>query len=279
MTGSTPFTDTERRLLVQALLEARRKLDAATWELDRPDGPTAGELRSAEEAYDQARSRLGGLVAVYEARLPRVALSRSPFTGRVLPYPIDTLGLDGPWWDCNDPVRPEALLPQGVFALGGAVALEGELPDTSFSVKPGPSVPWVCPRVLTLPGMRAVVSQIQVGAYTAWPVVYFSARPLPDQPGLDTWGLSNHMSLNEDGSYSIESSWSLPSDYDYDLAPWIRRGRLLWIAPGDESLELHATVSDCPYLDLPGSRDPVLLRNGRMESCLLEDTGAMGDDQ
>lgn len=279
MTDTTPFTAAERLQIVQALLEARRELDAATWELDRSDGPTAGEIPAAEARCGQARLRFGELTALYTARLPRPAISRNPFTGKALHYPIDIFGLDGPWWDCNDPVRPEALLPEGVFALAGAVALDGEIPDTPFDVKPGPSVPWVCPRVLRIPGVRAVISQIRVGASAAWPVVYFSANPLPGYPGLDTWGLNSHMSLNEDGSYSIASSWGLSSDYDYDLAPWIRHGKLLWIPPGDEGLELHATVSDCPYLELPGSREPVLLRNGHTESCLLDDPDATEGDQ
>lgn len=279
MTDPTTFTDADRRPVVEALLEARKELDAATWQLDTPAGPASGDLGAAAEACRRARQRLAELAAEYAARLPRPAISRNPFTGRVLRYPLDTLGLDGPWWDSDDPVRPETLLPPGVFALGGAVAIEGEPPDTPFNVKPGPSVPWVCPRVLALPGVRAVVSQIQVGPHSAWPVVYFAAQPLPGRSGLDTWGLSSHLVLAEDGSYSIESSWSLPSEYDYDLAPWIRRGRLLWIAPGDGDLALHATVSGCPYLDLPGARHPVLLRKGHMESCLLEDTEAMDGDQ
>ncbi len=279
MTDTKPFTDTDRQPVVQALLEARKELDAAIWELDKPGGPNSEETPAAEARHDQARQRLAELAAVYRARLPRPAISRNPFTGKALRYPIDTLGLDGPWWDCNDPVRPEALLPEGVFALAGAVALEGKIPDTPFNVKPGPSVPWVCPRLLRIAGVRAVISQIQVGACTAWAVVYFSAHPLPGQPGLDTWGLNSHLSLNKDGSYSIASSWGLSSDYDYDLAPWIRHGKLLWIAAGDEGLQLHATVSDCPYLELPGSRDPVLLRNGRMESCLMEDADATEGDQ
>ncbi len=269
MTDTTPFTNADRRPVVQALLEARKELDAAT----------ADETPAAQARHHQARRRLRELAALYTARLPRPSISRNPFTGRVLRYPIDTLGLDGPWWDCSDPVRPEVLLPEGVLALAGAVALEGDPPITTFNVKPGPSVPWVCPRLLRVAGVRAVVSQIQIGPCTAWPVVYFSAQPLPGQPGLDTWGLNNHMSLNEDGTYSVASSWGLSSDYDYDLAPWIRHGKLLWIAPGDARLEMHATVSDCPYLELPGSREPVLLRNGRMESCLLDDTNATEGDQ
>ena len=53
-----------------------------------------------------------------------------------------------------------------------------------------------------------------------------------------------------------------PADFDYDLELYIRTGRLLWIAPGDETLTLRSTVEGCPFLGLPGMRHPVGLRDG-----------------
>lgn len=39
-------------------------------------------------------------------------------------------------------------------------------------------------------------------------------------------------------------------------------GQLLWIAPGDEAMELKTGVAGCPYVDLEGSRLPQLVQDG-----------------
>jgi hypothetical protein len=41
-----------------------------------------------------------------------------------------------------------------------------------------------------------------------------------------------------------------PEEYDFDLAPWIRKGKLLWIAPDDPTFTLRSFVARCPYIDL-----------------------------
>lgn len=277
--SSTAFTSVERRLLIQAIHDARRELDTATWELDRADGPASGDLAAALEYHDQVHKRLGELLDVYEERLPVPAISRDPFTGEVLSYPIDTLGLDGPWWDNGQAVRPVTLLPPTVFALTGAVAITGKPPETPFNVKPGPAVPWVCPRLLALPGMRAVVASIRVGQYLAYPIVYFTAQTPWGHPGINTWGLDTYIARHQDGSGSIEKTWNLRQEYDFELAPWIRRGNLLWIAPGDPKMQLRSLLHGCPYLELEGYRFPVRLQDGVMENCLLDEPGEQADER
>ena len=54
-----------------------------------------------------------------------------------------------------------------------------------------------------------------------------------------------------------------PQEWDFDLAPWIKAGKLLWIAPEDELLVLRSTIYDCPYLNFPGSRKPKYIQNGK----------------
>jgi len=41
-------------------------------------------------------------------------------------------------------------------------------------------------------------------------------------------------------------------DADFGLAKWIKAGKLLWIAPGDEAMVLQSLVQGCPYVGLKG---------------------------
>lgn len=38
------------------------------------------------------------------------------------------------------------------------------------------------------------------------------------------------------------------------MRPWLDSGKLLWIAPGDDHLELRSGSAGCPYLNLTGER-------------------------
>jgi len=269
-THAAPLTETDRNALIREIAEARCEIDTAGWEIDRSEGPSDGDRDAAIERYERALDRLREVEQTYETRLPRPAISRCPFTGKLVEYPIDTFGLDGPWWDAEQPARPIVELPPSVFAITGAVAILGKPPETSFSVKPGPCVPWVCPRILSLPGTRAVVSKLKIGRTRAYPVVYFSLGPHRGHPRINTWGTDRYIHTHEDGSASIEKTWNLPGEYDYDLAPWIRKGKVLWIDPEDTECKLRSLLRECPYLDLEGYRYPVLLRGGDLKSCLLE---------
>lgn len=44
----------------------------------------------------------------------------------------------------------------------------------------------------------------------------------------------------------------------------MRSGKLLWIAPGDESITLRQGVEGCPYLGLEGPRELAFIKNGKV---------------
>jgi hypothetical protein len=192
----------------------------------------------------------GQLRAAYRATIPVVPIARCPHTGEVARHSLDTYGLDGLWWHADDACRPSETPPPTFFALTGALRLAGEPEYTAFPVRPGPGVPYVLPRLLELEGMRAVVSSVPVGRHTGYPVVYF-ADPAPEgvHPPT-TWGLAAETDVHE--------------EHDFDLAPWIERGKLLWIAPGDDELALHDDLAGCPFLDLEGTRQSQLISEGRV---------------
>src|SRR5262245_4412677 len=51
------------------------------------------------------RNELSDLRDAYQECLQRPGISRCPFTDAVLNHSIDTVGLDGMWWDYHNAVR------------------------------------------------------------------------------------------------------------------------------------------------------------------------------
>jgi len=188
----------------------------------------------------------------YHRRLPRPAVARCPHTGAVVHHSVDTGGIDGPWWRYESPLRPPEELPSTFFAFTGALRLADPLPKLDWLVKPGPEAPFVVRRLLLLEGMKAVVSALPVGGWDGWAITYFSDRPRTVERFND-WGASRYW---VDGGRGVE--WSSVSEdaepIDFELGPWIERGSLQWIAPGDAEMRLQSTTAGCPYLGLPGRR-------------------------
>jgi hypothetical protein len=203
----------------------------------------------------EAQRRLVELAEAYESSLPRFSLSRCPFSGEPLAWSIDDFGLDGLWWNHEAPVRAqEAPLPT-FLALTGGVQLATPLEWAPFLVAPGPGAPCVCRRMFEDTPVKAVISSLGVGVHTAYAVAYFSASRAIEVRCPNLWGMSYYEFLDEEGRYGWYESFDLPSAWDFNLAPWIASGRLLWIAPRDPELKLHAEIEGCPYVNLPGARE------------------------
>jgi len=221
------------------------------------NGATAKELAPLRNERMDLRD-------AYANGLPRPGLARCPFTNEVLRHPIDVVGLDGMWWEYHAMTRALAEhAPRTFFSLQGAMHLESPVEDTPFLVKPGPGVPFVLPRLLADPGVRAVVSSLAVGRHRGFPIVYFKQSDWPlDRP--NEWGRNRFELAGEGDKYGWGEHFEDPAGYDYELGPWIGRGKLSWIAPGDDTLALRSTVDDCPYLHLAGPRTPQHLEDGRV---------------
>lgn len=218
---------------------------------------------AAEEAGDDERAFLGR--SAYEAILPDRPISRSPFTDELVLIPFDDVGIDGFWWDALDPTRPGPAggLPDGVISFTGAMELREPFASVPFLASPGPGVPFVHPELLGRDGVVAVVSQIDVGHHTGYPVLYFAPRVPEGAPLLDWWGARHHRYL-VDGTLIAGENPGFEGDWDYDLLDWVRLEKLLWIAPGDESTTLRSGTEGCPYLDLEGDRRIARIQDGEM---------------
>jgi hypothetical protein len=237
------------------------------------EGNFLAELLRETPAADLAdvrdlRDRKTAVFRRYLELLPELPLARSPGTGKVLWWKIDTGGLDGWYWryDAAQRKHPEPM-PRDWLAMNGAMRLAEPVEHPPFQVFPGPGAPFVVPRLLTAANARAVIAEVPVGAHTGWAITYFAANPKnPKKVGLvNEWGSNRYDVYDDAGTWrGWDASIETLSDYDFDLTRWLRSGRLLWIAPGDESATLREGPDGCPYADLPGERRHAYVQNGEV---------------
>lgn len=201
----------------------------------------------------------------YRALLPDVTVARSPESGALVAWPIDVVGLDGPFWDYESPVRrPSSSRPPDWLAMTGAMRLADPVEHPPFAVVPGPEAPFVVPRILDSPDVRAVIAEVPVGTHTGWTISYFGPRPEGVRL-VNLWGTNTYRKYRETGRGGWD--WDIPnvSNFDFELAPWLDSGKLLWLEPGDESAALREGLSGCPFVDLPGRRRITVIRNGQIQ--------------
>lgn len=217
------------------------------------EGRAHYEADRVDEAWQRWRE-VDRLNARYRAMLPEVTVARCPHTGEPVRWPIDTTGLDGWYWSYSKRIsRPPERLPATWLAMTGAMRLAEPVEHNPDVVVPGPGAPFVLPRLLELPGVHAVIAEVPVGRHTGWAISYFGAVP-PDVPLVDLWGTDNYpVHPNGWSAYGLRAS-----EFDFDLARWLRTGALRWL-DGD-TLRTDA----CPFVDLPGERRIAVLWRGEV---------------
>jgi hypothetical protein len=248
---NTAFTADERSASLLDLAAALREYHAAMNGSRYDDG---------ERLFARARR----LEDAYFGRLPRVAMGACPFDGEPLIRTFDPFGFDGPWW--RPDAAPTEVPPCPHFCcLRGAVGFNGHRPrGGDFDAHTGPEVPYVIPRILEKPGVVAVVSRVDMTpGHVAYVIAYFAQRRPPVQELAADWprtqfcyttALAEHRWRAEDG----EEAW------DFDLAPWLARGKIRWRHPGDNTPLARESEPGCPYLDLPGGRQRTVVRRDRV---------------
>lgn len=225
--------------------------------------PASAESETLTDQMETLQIQLADMRDVYAEHLPSLALSRCPLSGEVLFHSIDVGGLDGLWWNYDAPVRGLESLPVTYFALDGAVHLEQPLEYAPFLCKPGPGVPGVLPRLLTIPGIKAVISSVRIGPHQGYPIAYFASGDQTGVERINTWGTKYYTFVDRYNMLRWGESLVSCSDYDFHLEPWIEGGQLLWIAPGDQTLTIQSGTTGCPYLGLDGSRQLQRIERGR----------------
>lgn len=238
-------------------------------------------LDSREKANEQrdsdnergAAEIMAAVARDYEAATPIVALSRCPFTSDVFESSLDILGVDGMWWAYDYDYRPFVAPIATFFAWTGSMQLDGPIPNLPLKSMIGPAAPFVLPRILEHPSMRAVMSTVLVGEHVGFPVVYFSDAIPTDLKRVDDWAHSSYSFNRVDGSPTSAHVTEYDIEKDFDIAPWIRNGKLSWIAPGDIELTLRTSVSDCPFVTVGGDRHRQYIQYGKTWSANDRDFG------
>ncbi|MET0236096.1 MAG: hypothetical protein ABW224_15735 [Kibdelosporangium sp.] len=243
------------------LIEKANRLQAER----RDISPTEYELREqgehqlAEAASKHDRhllDRINKLRHEYRKLVPAVPIARCPHSGDLLHWFLDTAGLDGWAWEYSVVGRQPANPPRLWLATNGAMRLSEPAEFTWHQVKPGPGVPYVVPRILRCPDVRAVLNQVQIGRHTGWTISYFGPRPATVTL-VNNWGKFEHHTYDDNGEWrgwNRDEKDESTGQYDFDLSRWLESGKLLWINPGDDSATLHSGTAGCPYRDLPGER-------------------------
>ena len=221
------------------------------------------EADGDEEGAWAIRERLNVIRAQYTELLPEVTVARCPHSGDIVNWPIDVVDLDGWFWDYHTPARRlPTSLPKLWLAMTGAMRMNRPIATAPFMCRPGPGAPYVVPRILTAPDVRAVIAEIPVGPHTGWAISYFGPRPI----GVElenVWGTQEYFVCDNDGrwlGWAENPPW--PADYDFDLEPWLTSGKLLWIAPGDGEARLREGAERCPYVGIDGPHTIAIIEDG-----------------
>ncbi len=255
-----PWTEEERGRLLErrlvSLQEYNRYMDEGN---ARP--PWSVEENSCMAKAHQYLLEAEAASKAYYERLPRMALSCCPIDGKPLLRCFDPFGLDGLWW-CSDATPTEPAACAHFCCLTGAVNFNGMQPHAgSCTVHIGPEVPYVIPRLLEYEGVIAVITEVKMGnGYTAYPVAYFAKRRLQPEFSTAGWARSVFVYTTQLGI----SAWRLANEkWDFDLGPWLESGRIRWCDPNSGNTQLSEDPPDrCPYLNMTGKRERIVVRAG-----------------
>lgn len=218
----------------------------------------------SQEGSEAVWNQRAELARAYREGLPRLTLSRCPYTQFEFTRTFDPYGLDGLWWDAQAPARPRA---EGLYtcrAFTGALTVAHPIESFPFLAKPGPAIPYVIPALLRDPRVTAVVSSFACGRHRAYCVAYFSPEECASLPWPNDWGSDARWAeggATPGGWYDASHA---EEHWDFEIRPHIERGKLFWIAPDDPNMATHQGLSGCPYLNLQGELRMQRLSQGEL---------------
>jgi len=215
--------------------------------------------------------------------LPIVPVSRCPYCKTINQIVMDTFDIDGLALCLGHSESRHVKCPH-FWMLSGALKLGQSMTVSKNFLETGPERPFVIPQVLNDHPIKVVIFQVSVGQHVAYPTAYFTEKkpvfvkkPFPEwTTGVYRWtknGRIQQLGIYDETPYDYRP---LKIDADFDLAPWIEQGKVLWIAPGDESMTLRSDVEGCPYLNLPGTKEFLCISGGQARPCVrvqVKDSG------
>ncbi len=257
---SLMYTAETRNALLEEyynLLEEERNLDyEISLQGDDPDPEMEIKVQDMRDKLEELREQ-------YRVKTPILPLSRCPHTGRLLYHSFDPYDLDGLWWNYESSIRPADRAPSRFLSLTGAMKL-GKVGKLPHIVKPGPGTPYVIPELLGQDGVKAVLSQIQIGTHSGYVIAYF-AEDKTKGFTVDTWGANHRAYVDHKDTFRYDEF--MDDDiisYDFYLEPWLSQEKLHWVAPEDLGFNLNMGVAGCPYLNLEGPQKNQIIVNGKV---------------
>lgn len=196
----------------------------------------------------------------YFDRLPVLVMSCCPYCEQPFLRSFDPFGLDGTWWE-SDRRRPGPPPCPHFCVLRGAVRFDDRpVLGPKTEAHTGPEVPYVIPRILDVDTMVAVLGELDVQpGHDVFTIAYFADVRPPVQELTADWPEKTFNYTTALG----EPGFVIPVDpWDFELRPWIEKGKLRWCEPGSGNEKLapaDAGADACPYLDLPGRRERLVV--------------------
>ncbi len=129
-------------------------------------------------------------------------------------------------------------------------------------------VPFVIPRLLKL-GLTTVLHAIPVAEkYTAYPITYFTQRPVPEHKHFCIpWGSERFSGFHphRNGSH-IGFTGKRVDIQEYDLAESLLTRQLKWLDPQTQSRLISLETENYPYEGVNGRRHPYKIENGIVQN-------------
>ncbi|MBN1877041.1 MAG: hypothetical protein JXA33_22655 [Anaerolineae bacterium] len=278
--GQKPITtvDVYLRLKTECdrLQHQDRKLRMGLKDIEKTDTEKREALIQEIKSFAPTISKLEFEIG---KRTPVVLIAICPFCGIEVWHKVGIFSLlDSFWYQSSNNgkwVFKDSKCPH-LFCVDGALNLHDHTPTEqsqafltfgATAIVMAAGVPFVKPRVLSFPTMQAVIHSIPVAErYTAYPVVYFAER-LPAEhtsfcipwasTGFDGWHpYRNGQKIGFTGKRSDRQ--------EYELRPWIERGKLQWVDPVTEDKLIGGPPEAFPYASITGKRHPYIIKKGEV---------------
>jgi hypothetical protein len=237
------------------------------------------------ELFEELRgleTQIEPLMYELQRRTPFVLVSLCPYCQAEIWQDVGIFSLlDEFWYRSSGTGREVAGISQQcphLFCIDGALNLHGHQPIEqgqafvtygATSIAMAAEVPFVKPRVLNLPSMRAVIHSIPVAeCYTAYPIVYFTERqPAEHIHFCIPWASSAFDGMRPYANDQMIGFTGKRSDrQDYDLLKWVEKGKVSWVDPETEGKLIDNPPETFPYAGVAGRRHPYYI-----EECIVHD--------
>lgn len=214
-----------------------------------------------------------------ERRTPWVLVARCPFCASPIWMQVGIFSLAAGFWfraysDGQDEVWAETRC-QHFFFVDGALNLHGHRPTEAKPWHPSrpqdmklwhyiwmaAEVPFVLPRVLALPTMKAVLHHLPIAdeKYTAYPITYFAEQ----RPALEDFGIPWARKLYYDVRSGYSTTGQRADQQDFDLELWAAQLYGLDVNQADEAIVPLAELG-FPNRNMAGRKHPYIIREGRI---------------